>query len=298
MNEDKHKAAGREIRFTTYLSVAGNVLLFVVKIVAGLAGGSVSLVADGIHSLSDMSTDGAILLGHYLGSKKPDHDHPYGHGRIETFSAIGVAAILVVVGGGMVYYAGLDIARGNVTKPGNAVIAIAIISVACKEVLYRITKAAAVRSHSAALYANAWHHRTDALSSIAVVAGIAAQRFTFVYGDQVAGIVVGLMVVVVGGHILANCLGELTEAAVDQKLIDGIKGIINSESSIRHWHKLRSRTVGREVFMDVHILVDPELNICEAHEIAERLEHSIQQGVRRPINVMVHVEPDLPELRV
>jgi cation diffusion facilitator family transporter len=298
MSKDDHNQASRQIKSVTYLSIAANIALFLIKVIVGLIGGSVSLVADGIHSLSDLSTDGAVLLGHHFGSKEPDREHPYGHGRIETLSTVVIALILIVVGCLMVRYAGLDIARGKVSEASTAVMIAALVSVFGKEALYRITRVAAVKSNSSALYANAWHHRSDALSSVAVVGGFLTLRFGFSYGDQVAAIVVGLMVMMVGVHILSDCLREFTETAIDKKSIDKIKGIINAEPDVKDWHKLRTRTVGREVFLDLHILVDPELNVTAAHEISTRLEKSIEEGLRRPVNIVVHIEPDLPELRV
>jgi len=287
----------RQIKSITYIGMATNILLSVIKVAIGLFAASLALVADGIHSLSDVATDVAVLLGLRLGSKEPDQSHPYGHGRAETFSAGLVALILIVVGGGMVYYATLAIARDEMTAPRFGVLVAAVISIAAKEWLYKATQKVAIQSHSPALYANAWHHRSDALSSVAVVAGYISLKFGFGHGDQVAAIAVGLMIVWVGVRVIGDALRELAEAAVDPDTIEHIKNIINSDASIRQWHKLRTRTVGREVFLDLHILVDPELKITAAHEIAERLEKTLDEQITRPINITVHIEPDMPELR-
>jgi len=297
MDNNKQANAGRQIKSVTYLGMAVNIALSVIKVSIGLSAASLALVADGIHSLSDIATDVAVLLGLRLASKKPDQSHPYGHGRAETFSAGLVALILIVVGGAMIYYATLAIARDEVTTPRFAVLIAAVISVAAKEWLYRITKKVAIQSHSPALYANAWHHRSDAFSSVAVVIGFISLEFGFGHGDQVAAIAVGMMIIWVGVRVISDALRELTEAAVDSDTIDRIKEIINSDSSIRQWHKLRTRTVGREVFLDLHILVDPDLKITAAHEITERLEKTLDEEITRPINITVHVEPDTPELR-
>ena len=238
-----------------------------------------------------------VLLGLRLSSKEPDQHHPYGHGRAETFSAGLVALILIVVGGGMIYHATMAIAREEMTTPRFGVLIVAMFSIAAKEWLYRVTQKAAIRSNSPALYANAWHHRSDAFSSIAVVIGFISLKFGFGHGDQTAAAAVGLMIIFVGVRVIGNCLRELAESAIDTDTIEHIKKIINSYSSIRHWHKLRTRTVGREVFIDLHILVDPELNIAAAHEIAERLENALHEEISRPVNITVHIEPDTPELR-
>ena len=297
MDNNKQAIMARQIKSITYIGMAMNIVLSVIKIAIGLLAASLALVADGIHSLSDVATDIAVLLGLRIGSKEPDQSHPYGHGRAETFSAGLVALVLIVVGGAMMYYATLAIARDEMTTPRLGVLVAAVISIAAKEWLYRATQKVAIQSHSPALYANAWHHRSDALSSVAVVVGFISLKFGFGHGDQVAAIAVGLMILWVGVRVIGDALRELTEAAVDQDTIEEIKEIINSDISIRQWHKLRTRTVGREVFLDLHILVDPDLKITDAHEIAERLEKTLDEQITRPINITVHIEPDIPELR-
>jgi cation diffusion facilitator family transporter len=297
MDEHKQKIADRQIKSVTNLGIAANIALFVIKLIVGFLSGSIALIADGIHSLSDMTTDVAVLIGVHLGSKQPDRSHPYGHGRAETFSAGFIAVVLFFVGSAMIYYAAVDIAKGNVTTPHTAVLIVAIVSIVAKELLYRATKRVAVKTHSSALYANAWHHRSDALSSVAVVVGFISLKFGFDYGDQIAAVAVGLMIILVAVRIISDCLRELTEGAVDSGTIEHIENVINADSSIRQWHKLRSRTVGREVFLDLHILVDPDLTIAAAHEIAESLESTLHEQITRPVNITVHIEPDIPALR-
>jgi cation diffusion facilitator family transporter len=297
MDNNKQAIMARQIKSITYLGMAMNIALSAIKIAIGLSAASLALVADGIHSLSDVATDVAVLLGLRIGSKEPDQSHPYGHGRAETFSAGLVALVLIVVGGAMIYYATLAITRDEMTAPRLGVLIAAVISIAAKEWLYKATQKVAIQSHSPALYANAWHHRSDALSSVAVVVGFISLKFGFGHGDQVAAIAVGLMIIWVGVRVIGDALRELAEAAVDPDTIEEIKEIINSDSSIRQWHKLRTRTVGREVFLDLHILVDPDLKITDAHEISERLEKTLDEQITRPINITVHIEPDMPELR-
>jgi len=297
MHNQKIELANKKIRFVTNLSIAGNIVLSAVKVGVGLFAGSMALVNDGIHSLSDMTTDIAVLLGIHFGSKQPDESHPYGHGRIETFAAGFIGIVLAGIGVVMIYRAAVAIAAGKYKSLGFIVLFVALISVIVKELLYIITRRVAVKTHSSTLYANAWHHRSDALSSIAVVIGFVAMRWGYVHGDYVAAIAVGLLIILVGVKIIGDCLRELTESAVDQGTIEHIKSIINSNSSIRQWHKLRSRTVGREVFLDLHILVDPDLNVAGAHEIAESLEEALHEQISRPVNITVHIEPDVPALR-
>lgn len=298
MNDEKNKTAGRMIKTLTFWSLAANMLFFLLKIVVGWVFGSVALVADALHSLSDSATDVVVFVGHALGSKGPDKEHPYGHGRIETFSSAIIALILVAVGVGMIIHAGQDIAADHVSEPSAAVLIVAFASVLIKEILYRATVRAAKVTHSSALYANAWHHRSDAFSSVAVILGVAGMYFQFKFGDQVAAIVVGLMIAMVGFKILGGCLNELAESAVDHDTLELIEGIIQSDEQIQDYHKLRTRSVGREIFLDLHILVDQSLNVKEAHDIAESLERTIDDRLTCPVNITIHVEPDLPEERL
>ncbi len=302
MDSTKTKYSNCQIRRVTYLGIFGNILLAVLKLVVGTAGHSMALVADGIHSISDMFTDVAVLLGVHFGSKEADSKHPYGHGKIETFSEAFVAVALVVVGGILIQRASIAIAKSSTAQAGHDDIGwivcwVAVVSIVVKEVLYLMTRKVAVETHSSALYANAWHHRSDALSSIAVVIGFISLKFGYDHGDEVATIVVGLLIVLVGIKILVGCFEEFAERSADSATVAQIEGIIASEERIRQWHKLRTRNVGREVFVDVHILVDPQLNITAAHEIAESLEEAMHARLTRPVNITVHVEPDRPELR-
>ena len=297
MIDGKIESGNRQIRAVTNLGIATNIALCVIKVVIGAVSGSVSLVADGVHSLSDMATDLVVLFAVRLGSKEPDTKHPYGHGWVETYSAAAIAVVLAVVGGGMIYYAAIEIAQGKKTIPRIAVLIAAIVSVAAKELLYHLTRRVAVRTHSSLLYANAWHHRSDALSSVAVVIGFISLELGFVYADQIAAIVVGAMIILAAVKVIGECLGEMTERAVDEETIEHINSIIGSHEKIREWHKLRSRTIGREIFLDFHILVDPGLDVVAAHKISEELEQAFNEEFARPVNITVHIEPDIPEMR-
>ncbi len=296
------QSADSSIRNVTYWGMLINILLAVLKGVVGLAVGSLSLFADGIHSLSDLLTDIAVLIGVHFAAKEPDSEHPYGHGRLETFSASFVAVVLILVGAGMVYKASGDInkmhtAGVQAVTISSWVIWISLLSVISKEAIYRWTRKVAVDTNSTALYANAWHHRSDAFSSVAVIVGAMAVKFGYPHGDQLGAIVVGIMIILVGVKVIANCINEFAERAVDARIVEQIQKIIESEERIRHWHKLRTRSVGREIFLDLHILVDPELTITEAHEIADSLERILHEQMPQPVNVMVHIEPDTPRMR-
>jgi cation diffusion facilitator family transporter len=297
MTDSKQEVANKQIRNVTKLAIAINIALCAVKVIVGLLAGSMSLVSDGIHSLSDMTTDLMILLGVRLGSKRPDQKHPYGHGRLETLATAAIAVALLLVGMGTIYYAVADIARNHIRTPHLPVLMVAILAIIAKESVSRVTRRVAIKTHSAALYANAWEQRSDAFSSLAVIIGYIAMKFGFHHGDQIATIVVGTMIALVGIKVIGGCIDELTESAVDSETIEHIKSVINADGQIHQWHNLRSRLVGRQIFLDLHILVAPDLNITAAHQIAQNLEDAISNQISRPVNITVHIEPDLPAMR-
>jgi len=280
----------------TLLGIIGNVILLAAKLVAGFLSGSAGLVADGVHSASDMATDLAVLGGMHLARRKPDADHPYGHGRYETLAGGFVAAILIVVGLLLAWGAGADLREGVTRFPGAPVIAIALVSIVVKEWLYWRTIRVARAVHSAALQANAWHHRSDALSSIAVLLGGIGGLLGWGQADSLAGLVVGLMVAAAGGRTFVRVLHELTEGGMSSSEEENLKEAVRAVPGVRDWHLLRTRRVGREAFVDVHVLVDPALSVVAGHRISMDVEQSIHCAFQRPINVIVHIEPDSEEL--
>ncbi len=281
----------------TLIGMIGNFLLLGLKLLFGFISGSAGLIADGIHSASDMATDLAVLGGMHLGRRKADAEHPYGHGRFETLAGGIVAGILILVGGFIAWEAVAALRGGVVNFPGIPVLVIAMISIVVKEWLYRRTIRVARDVNSAALHANAWHHRSDALSSIAVLAGGIGGLAGWGQADHFAGLIVGLMVIAAGGKTLIVVLHELTEGGVSRDEIGKIESAIESVEGMREWHYLRTRRVGRETFIDLHILVDPELSVVEAHQISTDVETSLHRACDRPANVTVHIEPDLKDQR-
>ncbi|MCK4571111.1 cation transporter [Candidatus Bipolaricaulota bacterium] len=281
----------------TLIGMIGNILLLGLKLLFGFISGSAGLIADGIHSASDMATDLAVLGGMHLGRRAADAEHPYGHGRFETLAGGIVAGILILVGGFIAWEAVAALQSGVVNFPGIPVLVIAIISIVVKEWLYRRTIRVARDVNSAALHANAWHHRSDALSSIAVLAGGIGGLAGWGQADHFAGLIVGLMVIAAGGRTLAVVLHELTEGGLSRDEVKKIESAIESVEGTREWHYLRTRRVGRETFIDVHVLVDPGLSIVDAHRISTDVEEALHRACNRPANVTVHIEPDLEDQR-
>jgi cation diffusion facilitator family transporter len=276
----------------TILGILWNIALFVIKLIVGLFTGSAGLVADGIHSASDMATDLAVLGGIHLGRRKADSDHPYGHGRFETLAGGIVAGALILVGAFLAWEGIVALSRGDQSFPGIGVIAVATVSIIVKEWMYRRTAQVARDVGSAALQANAWHHRTDALSSIAVLAGGIGGLIGFGHADQLAALIVGLMVVMAGARTLLRVMHELTEGGITRRDMETIGRAIGAVDGVQAWHQLRGRRVGRETFVDVHVLVDASLSLWDAHEISTRVEADIRKACDLAINVIVHVEPN------
>jgi cation diffusion facilitator family transporter len=289
---EKDTKAFEQIIKVTWLGIIINVTLVIAKIITGLIVSSMAMVADGFHSLSDLVTDFAIILGVKISKKEPDEDHPYGHGWAENFITFLTAIPLAAAGGYMVLKAVHSIADHKITEIGFPVLTVAIIAIILKEYSFAVTKKVAIKLSSSMLYANAWDHRSDALSSLAVALGAISSMFGLVYADQIATIIVGLMIVFVAIKILKDSIGQFTARSVDEKTNEQIKQIIYSQPRIKNWHKLRTRIVGRELFMDLHILVDPTLNITQAHEIAEILENELHHQISQPVNIVIHIEPN------
>jgi cation diffusion facilitator family transporter len=238
-----------------------------------------------------------VLGGMHLGRRKADADHPYGHGRFETLAGGIVAAVLIVVGILIAWDGVTALREGLAHFPGPSVLVVAGVSIVVKEWLYRRTARVARDVDSAALHANAWHHRSDALSSVAVLAGGIGGLAGWGLADHLAGLIVGLMVIAAGGKTLVDVLHELTEGGLARGEISTIETAIRSVDGIREWHYLRTRRVGREIFVDLHVLVDPVLNIVDAHRISTEIEDAVHRAYDRPANVTVHIEPDLQKHR-
>ena len=282
----------KKIRSITLWGAFLNILLVIFKIAAGFLIRSSALIADGVHSLSDLLTDIVILLGTRLSSRPADETHPYGHRKFDTIASQLVAFILIAVGFSFIFSAGAAIFRKEVNYPGVIMLAVAIISVVSKEIIFNMTRKISRETQSAALYANAWHHRSDSFSSIAVLIGGAASLLGWGYADNMATIIVGIMIMGVAGKIFYDNLIELTEHAADKKSVLAIERIISKAENISGWHALRTRSLGGELFLDFHVIVDPELTVRESHKIIDQIEEQIQSELSKPANILIHIDPE------
>jgi cation diffusion facilitator family transporter len=282
----------KKIRSVTLWGALLNVVLMMLKIVSGLLISSSALIADGVHSLTDLATDLVILAGARLSSRPADETHPYGHRKFDTIASQLIAFFLIAVGFGFVFSAGTAIFHREVNFPGYLVLLVAAISVVSKEIIFHITRNVSRITNSAALYANAWHHRSDSLSSVAVLIGGAASLLGWGYADHMATIFVGIMIMGVAGKIFYDNLIELTEHSADKKSIQSIERILSQTEDISGWHALRTRSLGGELFLDCHVIVTPDLTVLESHKIIDRIAGQIQSELSKPANILIHIDPE------
>ena len=275
----------------TLLGSAVNAGLATLKLGLGFLGGSTALVADGVHSLSDLATDLVVLGGIRLASRPADRSHAFGHGKFETLAGVLVALALIGAGAWLIREAAAGLAHPQGAPRSGLVMAVAGVSILAKEALYRATTRTALRLHSTALQANAWHHRSDALSSVAVLLGGATTALGYPIGDKVAAIAVGVMVLMAAASILRRAFHELLEGALSEEEKLAISQAIESVEGVQGWHRLRTRRLGRQALVDVHIQVDPNLSVRRAHKIATQVEQAVSRSLDGLASVVVHVEP-------
>ncbi len=285
--EQRHKITQR----VTLTGAAVNCVLASLQIIFGLLGKSQALLADGFHTLSDLSTDFIVLYASRRAAKAADEDHPYGHGRIETLASMLLGGILITVGVGIGLRGVDSILNPLRINPEAITIVFALLAVAAKESLYHYTLRAARKTHSSLLESNAWHHRSDALSSIVVVIGISAQLLGVPYMDALAAIVVAVMISLMGFRVGQKALYELIDTGLDIDLVRDVRRAMLGNASVVGIHNLRTRSMGGLGYIDAHIEVDPDLTVSEAHFIAHNIEHLVTKQFPKIIDVQIHIDP-------
>lgn len=282
-----------------WAGIAGNLFLAAVKFLAGIFGRSSAMVADAVHSLSDILSSAIVLAGMKTAGKSPDPEHPWGHGKAETVAAQFVSLLLVFFGG-MIFYNSLrGIALAEHTVPSAYVLAVAGISIAVKEGLFRYKNWLGKRLNSSSLVADAWHHRSDALSSFVVLAGVALSIFggpRFYLADHLAALAVAGIICYTGIRLLRKTSSELLDRAVEGETADEIGRIVAGVEGVRRVEKLLARKSGMEIILDIHIEVAPALSVFEGHRIAGRVKGELLERVEALKGVLVHVEPHCPAL--
>ncbi len=285
-------------KITTKVTIIGaivNLILAVLKIIIGYIGYSHALVVDGIHSLSDLLSDGLVVFAAKKGSQSPDEDHPYGHARIETAFAAVLGGMLIALGVGIVIDAIAKLDSGEILTPKNITIWVALLSVLSKEVLYRYTLVFAQQLKSPVLMANAWHHRSDAISSIVVLIGVVGSILGVPYLDSAAAVIVSMMIAKIGWDIAKQSIEELVDKGLDPKKVKSIQKHITTIPGVSHMHMLRSRQMGSDALLDVHVEVSPCLSVSEGHRISDEVSVKLKQVFPDIAQVLVHIDPENDE---
>ncbi len=283
----------REARHVTLVGSVVDLLLGVAKIIVGFIGHSQALIADGVHSLSDLATDIVVLLAMKHGARDADEEHPYGHGRIETLATVVLGVALLAVAIGIAYDAALRLLNPELLpQPGWLALSVAAISIVSKEIIYHYTLRVANRLDSQLLRANAWHSRSDAISSLIVVLGIIGAMNGLPWLDAVAAIAVGAMVGKIGAELAWNSAQELIDRAMEPETVAQIRDAIRSVDGVKALHMLRTRRMAHDGLVDVHILVEPKSSVSEGHQISERVRQAVMDKVDGITEVMVHIDPE------
>lgn len=293
------KIRARKIYRVTILGFVVNLLLAIAKFIAGVVGRSPAMVADAVHSVSDFATDAVVLIFVKLSSKPKDEDHNYGHGKYETLATTIIGIALVVVGVGILVNSAMsisDILKGKHTfeRPGRIAIAMAAVSIVVKELLYWISVVVGRKVKSKAVIANAWHHRSDALSSIVTLLGIAlAYRLGGMWSiaEPIAAIVVGALIISVGVPLVRVGFDELMERSLPREVEQKILDIVNQNEHSSLPHNLRTRMVGNSAVIEIHIRVDGEMSVNHSHQITKDIEAAIRTELGHNTIVTIHVEP-------
>ncbi len=295
MEDLRSERKGRRI---TWVGFFVNIFLFIFKLIAGIFGRSQAILADAFHTLSDLSTDIIVLFGLKISLKKEDESHPYGHGKAETISAFTLGILLIIAGLFVLFESFskfLSIYKGSLIHPPTLLaLSGGLISIFSKEILYRYTISVGKNIGSSAIIANAWHHRSDALSSVASSLGVGGAILLgkkWILLDPVAGGLVSFFIIKVGYKILKKEIGGLMEASPEKETRASIEKILKDDPNVREFHKLRMRYIGRKLAMDFHIVLDENLSFSDAHSIATSIEDKIKEKVPSIHTIIIHTEP-------
>lgn len=282
----------RQAQRVTLLGLCKNILLAVVKVLGGLTYHSHALIADGIHSVSDLLADSLVLVGSKYANQDADDSHPYGHERIETMATLFLSIILVIAGIGIAYDAALEFYKAKPDSPDALGIMVALFAILANETLFWLTRRVGERIQSPLLVTNAWHHRSDAASSIVVLLGICASLLGWHFFDALAAIIVAVLIVKMGIEYAWHSMAELIDTAVDEPLKNRIESIIGQVDGVTCIHQLRNRKMAGKVLVDVHVLVEPDISVSEGHYIAQHVHHALMNNIPDIQDVTVHVDPE------
>lgn len=290
---DEKQQRYREIQRVTVVGVLVNLLLAASKTIIGIVAQSQSLIADGIHSLSDLLSDGLVFFAAKHAHNGPDDAHPYGHGRFETAGTLGLGLLLILVAIGITWDAVERLFSPEaLLHPKPLALYAAAFSILANEALYHYTAIVARRIRSDLLQANAWHHRSDALSSVVVLIGVGGTMAGLPYLDAIAAAGVGLMIGRIGWSLGWPAFQELVDEGLDEERLESIRSIIQQIGGVQDIHMLRTRRIGGDATVDVHILVEPWLSVSEGHMIGQTVIDRLLEEVTEVMDVTVHIDPE------
>ena len=279
---------GQRIGFTTLVV---NVVLTIIKVFVGFLSKSQGMIADGIHSLSDIVSTIVVMLGLRFSDAPADFDHPYGHEKIEPIVAKLLAVILFMTTLGIGYSGIRTILEGNYVVPGSGAIFAALLSIIVKEWMYQYTKKGAQRINSPALKADAWHHRSDAFSSIGTLIGVIGAKLGWPILDSMAALVISLLIGKVSVDIYLQSIHQLIDHAAEPEVIEILRQKILSIEGVKGIDDLRTRVHGNKLYVDIDIQVDANLNVAEGHAIAQKVHDELEEGEENIKHCMIHVNP-------
>nr|WP_119344100.1 cation diffusion facilitator family transporter [Facilibium subflavum] len=287
MSENERYQISKKV---TIVGMFVNTLLAVIKMLIGLIGRSPALFADGVHSLSDLLSDIMVLFAAKHANKGADHDHPYGHERIETLATVILSLFLIIVGALIAYHSLMDWYLGQLGLPGQATVYAAILSILANEGLYRYTMIAANKVNSDLLRANAWHSRSDMWSSVVVLIGLIGTMFGLLWMDAAAAVIVAFMIIKMGVKWGYKSLSELIDTGVDIETLHQIEKVIKGVDGVKHYHCLRTRKMAGQILLDVHILVDAFITASEGHYIGEHVRGALAHEISHIKDITVHID--------
>ena len=288
-NQQDFQAAATKV---SVISMATNVILTVAKFAAGVIAHSGAMISDAVHSASDIFSGLIVLIGVRISSKAPDDKHPYGHERFECVAALLLSGILALVGGTIGVNAVKDIIGGRVQEaPGILALVAAVISIVTKETLFWYTRGYAKKYRSTALHAEAWHQRSDALSSIGALIGIAGARMGVPVMEPIASLIIALFLLRVAVRIFRDAIDQMVDHSASEETEAAFRETAMEQPGVQGVELLRTRMFGNRVYVDLEIAADPGLSLAAAHEIAERVHDAIEQTYPDVKHIMVHVNP-------
>lgn len=286
-NMDREKIGTK----TSWITIFINTALCIFKLLAGFIGKSSAMVADGVHTLSDILATFIVILGLKISSREEDEKHPYGHEKFEPVFAK-IISIILIITGFLIGYEGIKkLMSGDIMAPGKIALIAALISIIVKEGMYWYTIVVARRIKSISMEADAWHHRSDAFSSIGTFIGIFAARMGYKFFDPLAAVVVSFFIIKVGVEFYLRATKELVDEAVDKETVEKIEKVVLEVEGVKGIRNLKTRIFGHKIYVDLEIYVDERLTVKEGHDIAQRVHDILEEEVDSIKHCMVHVEP-------